>query len=512
MSRRIAHARPSVFGALHPAGVAAAAAIAACASVHAPAPVRADDPPPGDIPTGFPAPCPARAVGCDLQNVDYTWRAALFDTIDLDTGWVPASSPIQLRFGFRLASATEIELGGTAVTSWPVPLDFGLVGRPGTGRLSLDYGYEIIARLRIDVTIAGARYDWEGNIPIPGGIPRDIGFRATTTFDPFVLPGARARPVTVADTTMRFRVFSYDALGSFVPIPGIGGGVAVDLEGMLEAAYRSERVVVAGSPAIEREGGTTRVLPDEGADDYGAAKDIVAHPEGVVEYDGALVVHPTLYVELVGRRFDYTIVSIPIPIVDASDDVVFDDQTIHVPLPALGMLPTRIDLGDVDVGASAEALLDIRNDGEAPLVVRPRMPPRPFDVRTPELMVSPRSTARMVVACAPTAPGPAAANLLLDTNDPDDPSALVMLRCNGNELPPPPDAGAPDLGVSPPGGPSDAGGCGCRAAGAASARRAGDGPARAGGGGGADALGLAAAALGLSAALARRARGRAVRA
>jgi hypothetical protein len=438
--------------------------------------------------------------------VDYVWRAALFDTIDLDTGWVPDRSPIQLRFGFRLSSATEIELGGTAVTSWPVPLEFGIVGRGGTGRLSLDYGYEIVARLRIDLTIAGVRYHWEGDIPIPGGIPRDVGFRATTTFDPFVLPDARPRPVTVADTTMRFRVFEYDALGSIVPIPGIGGGVAVDLEGLLEAAYRSERIVVAGSPNIERENGRTRVLPDEGTDDYGAAKDIVAHPEGVVDYDGALVVHPTLYVELVGRRFDYTVASIPVPIVDVSDDVIFDDQTIHVPLPAIGMLPTRLDLGEVDVGSSGEALLDLRNDGEAPLVVRPHVPAMPFGVGTPELTVPPRSTARMVVSCTPSAPGPAAANLIMETNDPDDPSALVMLRCTGNALPPPPDAGAPDLGP-PAGGPTDAGGCGCHAAGAPIA---GGSVAPANGEG--RSAGWLVGLLGVSAVLSRRARAKAPRA
>ena len=46
--------------------------------------------------------CPPDAIGCHAEDVDFRHRSALFDDVMLDTGWVPAGSPLQVRFGLML--------------------------------------------------------------------------------------------------------------------------------------------------------------------------------------------------------------------------------------------------------------------------------------------------------------------------------------------------------------------------------------------------------------------------
>lgn len=325
----------------------------ASALLFAPAAARALDPP---LPLPeFPSLCPSGAVGCDTQDVDYHYRAALFDTIDLDSGWVPSSGPLQLRFAFYLGGFTEIDMGGTLVTSWPFPLSGQLIGRRATGRLTMDYGLEIIARMKIDLNIAGVHYRWEGDIPGTGGLTGDFRMSDTALFDPFVLPGMSPRPIGVADATDRATVFTYDAIGSFVSIPGISGGVRIDLQGALSTSYQSDRIVVQGADTILEELGTTRILPDVGASDFGPAKDVVLHPEGTLGYNGTLHVYPTLFVSLLGRSFDYDIADLAIPLIDTGSNVVFDDDTVHVPLPAISMLPTTWDLGEIAIGTTTSS-------------------------------------------------------------------------------------------------------------------------------------------------------------
>ncbi len=431
------------------------------ALLFAPASALAQDLP---LPTPeFPTICPTGVVGCDSQDVDYTYRASLFDTIDLDSGWVPAGSPLQLRFAFYMGGFTEVSLGGTLVSTWPVPLSEQLVGRLATGSLAMDYGVELLARMKIDLDIAGIHYRWEGDIPGTGRITGDYRMANTATFDPFALPGTSGRPISIYDATDRATVLSYDAIGSFVSIPGIGGGVRVDLQGELTTDYQSDRIVVQGADPIVEELGTTRVLPDVGASDFGPSKDVTLHPEGTLGYHGTLHVFPNFFVSLLGRSWSYDVADLAIPLVDSGSNVAFDDATVHVPLPSIAMLPSAWDLGEVAIGATSEQYLDLVNDGEAPLLVRARMIAVPFDVATDVVVVPPHAATRLAVYFAPEVEPTAAGTLFLETNDPDDPLVLVMLRGHGREVPVEVDAGVGDASVRAP-GPSNRGGCGCRVA------------------------------------------------
>ncbi|MBZ0119538.1 MAG: hypothetical protein K8H88_21285, partial [Sandaracinaceae bacterium] len=379
--------------------------------------------------------CPPDNVGCHLADVDFHHRDALFDDISLDSGWVPAGSPLQVRFAVFIGGSTEVDLGGRAVTSWPPALDVALPGRPGTGRLAINYGIQIIARVRIDVTIAGARYNWEGDIPLPGSIPRDLRMANELAFDPFVLPGSMPRPVSVSDDTSRVHLVTLDITDSLIPIPGIGGGFALDAIGSLDAAYQTDRVLVEdGISLIETEGGSTTVRPDPGADGFGAAKDLVILPYGTIDYDGVVTLIPGLFIEILGRRFDLTIAEVPLTIVDLSSSTDFDPATVHVPLPDIDVTPTELMLGDRFLGEVEEQDLTIANEGEAPLEVTVRDPMSPFEVSATSLSIPPRSSSSLTVRFSPVELMRTNATLLLASNDPDEP--LIVVRLSGGGLEP----------------------------------------------------------------------------
>lgn len=433
----------------------------------------------GSVPSLAEARCPEHALGCHEESVAFHWREGPFDSVMLDTGWVPADAPLQVRFAVFLGGQTVIDLAGTSFTWWPSPLTQAVPGTPGSGSISIDYGLELLARIRIDVEVGGARYRWEGDVPgLP--IPRDLRAAAMARFDSMLLAPQMPRPVAVADATERVPVFDADLAG-LAGIPGLRGGFRVEAEAALGAAYQTERIEIGDAPRpITEEGGSTVLGPDEGQTAFGAAKDVVIRPVGSLRYDGTVTVYPLFYVEVAGSRFDYPIASIPIPIADVDRDVAFEPAIVHVPLPDARVEPREVDFGLVELGADpgggtsvARRLLLLRNEGEFALEVAPRRPLPPFEVDVAPITLPPRSERRVEVRFAPTEPGRAAAMLWLDTNDPDESLIVVRLagtaeaRAGGDAGGASSDGGTrPDAAVGT--GATTAGGCGCRASGTGS--------------------------------------------
>ncbi len=405
--------------------------------------------------------CPPDAVGCHTADVDFEHRDALFDDVMFDTGWVPGGAPLQVRFALFLGGSTQVNMGGNSVTSWPPPLDEAVLGRPGTGRLAINYGLEVIARIRFDVRVAGVRYNWEGDIPIPGGIPSDLRMADEMMFDPFLLP-PDATPALVMDDTGAVRVVNYDITDSLIPIPGISGGFLLTATAGLEASYVTNRIVVNDAvDTINMEGASVVVRADPDAPGLGAAKDLRITPEGTVTYTGTITLAPSLYVSIAGRRFDLPLVDLPIPIGPFDSNTDFNTAEVHVPLPDIRVDPTSLDFEPTTVGGSSQLLLTVYNDGEAALDVSVREPAAPFRAGETALNIPPSSSARLAIDFEPFTGGARNAVLFLASNDPDEP--LVTIQLNGTGL-----GGVADAGVSADGGeggsPTD-GGCSCRLSG-----------------------------------------------
>jgi hypothetical protein len=415
------------------------------------------------------AQCPKDALGCYDEEVAFLWSDRLFDTIEVDSGWVPSGAPLQVRVGFRLAGETRIEMPATAYAFWPTALSILPVGLADGGRLAIDYGLEITARLRFDVTIAGVRYVWEGDIPLPGGIPRDLRMAGETRWTPFALPGSAPRPVSVRDATAPITALSVSLDSVIGSVAGavVDGGLSLGLRGELSAAYQGERIDVIrselpGGPSVPISAHLgAAIVAAPVATGYGAAEDLALRPRGRITYTGTLVAEPTVFVELVGRRFELARFEFPIPIVDTSSEPAFEGAPIHVPLPDVATVEDALAFGRVSVGSRASASVRFRNDGEAELWVRPVSPEPPFEVAGDELRLPPRSERSVPISFAPARAGVVSGLVAFATNDPDRPTFTVRVAGEGGLA----DAGAGDAAVD--GGRSvgvAAGGCGCRAA------------------------------------------------
>ena len=405
--------------------------------------------------------CGPGQVGCHREELSFHHRAAAFDAVSIDTGWVPDGAPVQIRLGLFLGGETQVDMEAQGDVFWPAPLTVRAPGIAGTGRLAMDYGLEVVAQIRFDVEVAGIRYRWEGELPT-GSWPTDLRLAGVQAFDPFLLPRSTPRPTEVSDTTDAVPVLGWD-LGGRTGIAGLSGSLSVAVGGTLRTTYASERIEVGDAAPIEADGATTAAAPDPGATGFGAAKDVVITPIGRLGYEGALRVVPSLSFTIAGRTFALGLASFDVPVVRLEREVRFDPETVHVPLPDLQLRPRMLSFGAVELGRSAPMRLTLQNAGEAPLTVRPRALAEPFACAVSSITIPPRSERTVEVEFTPTMPVPEASRWLLDTNDPD--AALVVVRLDGTgSFAPADDGGAgPDGGV-PAGGPTTSGGCACRAA------------------------------------------------
>ena len=111
-----------------------------------------------------------------------------------------------------------------------------------------------------------------------------------------------------------------------------------------------------------------------------------------------------------------------------------------VPVPDIGVFPTNLDFGTVQLGQEPSRSLFVRNGGNAPLSVAPitgGFPP--FSVSpTGAFTVAAGGEQIVNVRFRPTTIGPATDTLTINSNDPDEPVRSVELRGRGTLGPPPP--------------------------------------------------------------------------
>ena len=409
---------------------------------------------------------------CHAGSVDFVSADRALPSISLDSGWVPAGSPIQVHFGFDLMAETEVDLGGNVVTAWPTTppmraVAISVPGRPGTGRLEMAYGFQIVAQVRLHLDVGGTVYDFTGDIPLPGSFPRDLRLAASTTFDPFLLPGAPMRPVLAMDSTDAVRVIglSVSSLAG-VSIPGIDGGIDLSARASLTTSYQTERIDVTRSIGsyISNEGGSVPLPPLDTTLGFGPSTDVMVLPHGRVFYDGVVTMTPAIYVTLAGHRWDLATFDIPLHVVQTDADTHFTAATVHVPLPDILLDPAQIDLDEIEVGTTTQGMTLVRNEGEADLVVNVIPPGGALSVTPSTMRLAPHESRALAVTYAPTDVEAITSIVTLTTNDPDASAIAVRVRASSRAAAPR-DAGVADASHPRPdastSGPANAGGCGC---------------------------------------------------
>jgi MYXO-CTERM domain-containing protein len=394
---------------------------------------------------------------------------------EYDTGWIPQSfKELQVRFYVKVPAETMVKMNGGLLTTWPAPLTLGTPGDRMTGLLRFDYGLQVGARGKIDVSILGIDIKWEGPLPYVPQI--DFHLLGAESFDPWAF---KPHPVSASAFTKPFELFKINVLGlAGIPSQIAEGGVALDVKGELKATYTTnEMVIVPALVPITAQGATTLH-----AFTGGAFVEYDVHPEGVVHYDGVLHLIPAFYIEVLGQEFKMPVYDFPLTMPIGDQDFVFEKVRVHVPLPDIKPFESKVvDFGDVVAGSTKKLDFTIKNVGEARarMVVTADKGQSVFKVLTGTLFADPfGGTDDLEIRFTPKKPGEFKATVQIASNDPDLPMQTIEVkgRAVGEAVPDDPqkDSGpapAVDGGAPPSDGgggweffevPGAESGCGCR--------------------------------------------------
>ena len=134
---------------------------------------------------------PARAEGPVFEHESEPIELILDDSIELfnasefDTGWVPADSPLQVRFQIVSEGGASVEMEGVARLGWPEGLTLSLEPTPGTGEIIVDAALSAVSSVKFNVL----DYSWDSEID-----RRTLDIEGEGFFDPFLLSQQRGGP------------------------------------------------------------------------------------------------------------------------------------------------------------------------------------------------------------------------------------------------------------------------------------------------------------------------------
>jgi hypothetical protein len=369
------------------------------------------------------SPCNDDVWQCEEAGIFFEKTDALPIEFQFDTGWVPPSSPLQVHLWGMVAAHTRVSLAGFLRTNWPEALTLATPGAPGSA-LGFHYGVETGAEASITVEVLNQEYNWTGDIPYVPQI--DFQVEGSQSFEGWAWPpGVSASSTTQPQTVAQFDLLSLVG-GS---IPGFEGGFQLDVALELEVAYWTDRIVVTTSDGTTVAGGYIVGDGDTSGHDYDDAPfvDFDVHPEGTVRYDGVVHLLPTLYIEIFGNPQTLQLADIPIDLPDEEQTWIFDTQRVHVPLPVIAPTAQGIDFGKVSAEEEAFSTFQLKNDGEADLRVELSTTHPAFEVTEEVLEIAPGTSEPVTVWFRPGAAAKFEAELLLVSNDPDDPEKSVWL-------------------------------------------------------------------------------------
>ncbi len=422
-------------------------------------------------------PCANQPLTCGTGAISFSKIDALPIQFNFDTGWVPSGSPVQVDIAANVWANTHVSLTGALVTSWPTTMTLAapgdtinLEGMKG-GDFGYHYGASFLAQGRVDISVLGQNFSWQGNLPYVPSF--DLEVQADQPFDAWgYAPG-----VTISSTSTPQQIASID-LSCIIgeSIPGVDGGFALDVAVELDATYVTDRIVVDTTDGNAVPGGP--ITAPDGTSNVpflnGSFLELDVHPEGTVDYTGVVHMIPTFYVSLLGKKWDIPIVDVPISFPIADEAWVFTPQRVHFPLPDLSLPVTELDFGAVNVGENKTLQYQLWNAGEAlAAATMTTSDALVFPLLDEKAMLTTGQTYQATVDFIPSKRGAFEGQILVASNDPKTPLQIVLLKGDGVEplvdTPPPPHPHPDPASETPP--TRDAAdvdqptGCACRTAG-----------------------------------------------
>jgi MYXO-CTERM domain-containing protein len=242
-----------------------------------------------------------------------------FENAGVDTGWIPANSPVQLRLFADAANTVTIDLPGTAYYDWETE-ELRFEGEPTAGFFEYDVGLEIVASVKVDVALA----QWESDLLGP----YDWGVQAADMFTPYLLQGNAERPVILTDKSGALDFISIPLVPDILIL---SGNLDISLFVDIEASLQCNRIEVLGP------GGEPNVFVLEGESlwiDPGEGPDPLVLPATAycqLQTQPTLIIHPHLVVTVLFDEYDVAGIDIPVDLPVVDEEIAF--ETIELSFP-----------------------------------------------------------------------------------------------------------------------------------------------------------------------------------
>ena len=173
------------------------------------------------------------AAAGDPVAVHFEGALQALPDLDLDTGWLPANSPIQVRVrasakGQLTASADALVAGSAGAPA--------MMGKAGSGKLDIAVSLVLEVLLKVDF----AAVSYEGRLSEDTTI--DFKIAGGTTFDPFLLDGKATATADIPRTEMA-------RIPLAASIPLVTGDVVIHVSGTVTSSFRGQCAAVSGTEA-----------------------------------------------------------------------------------------------------------------------------------------------------------------------------------------------------------------------------------------------------------------------
>lgn len=357
----------------------------------------------------------------------------LFEEIAFDSGWLPSSSPVAIKFELVAEGGSLVEMEGLSWAYWPVAITHGYTPVAESGLFLLD------SEIGVQVSY---KIDWSGFYYEAPIWTETSVFEGEAFFDPFLLEGDDPRWTEIESEGEQQELVRFEQ----DVITGVSLYVAVDWrndayaafsgvqfltnESIIDTADGIEIFDAPGAPELELDTTFTGL--------YLAALDVVMVPTfGIC-------------IDTIGC-FDVASFDVPIPLVDKELSRDFETVRIEHPLPVLVVETRDCDFGEVELGQIATCEIEILNWGELTLEGGAGiLGAGEFSVFPEDIYASEDLGDGLTVTFEPTVVGVQEASLILNTSDPNDPAYEIPLVGEGIVI-------EPEIVTIP----SEVGTCGC---------------------------------------------------
>jgi MYXO-CTERM domain-containing protein len=415
--------------------------------------------------------CDASSFDCSVGSAAMKFESKQGLPTTIETPWFPSSGIVQVKAMVAINPVAnggplfsiDMPKGAVLEASWP---DKGFLtikasnGDQSEGTLKVHHTLtpDVMVHVKVASFDQTFTFDADSLIQKIPGSHFNYDAQGQTAFTPWGF-GAASAQVRGPDlqNSLLFSM-GFDKLPSIVS-DNLAGDFGISASTSPTFSYRTTKVSLSGADVqLADDHGTAKVPAIDG--DF---QEVYAQVEGAIAVSGELDLVPNVTVTRAGtfninETLSYAVVKTPFTA--PSQNVIFQSQLVHIPLPNVHVPEKAVDVGSAKVGGEASATATIQNSGEQGAKFTATSSDPQFTVDAAEVKVASKSGSDLKITFKPTGAGPATSTITIKSNDPDSPDQSFKVTANGG------DPSADPKNAADDGAPTgNAGGCGCKTAG-----------------------------------------------